>query len=155
MNAFTALRLGACAAVLLPGLALAQPALAPAPAQPAAPALSHAAAGAIDQRINALRARLGITQAEEASWDAFANTMRDNAADTDKLFAQRTANAGTMTAPDNMHSYAAIARAYADNTEQLSKAFDTLYAGLTDAQKQAADALFREQAAEGQKPAPR
>jgi len=79
--------------------------------------------------------------------------MRDNAASTDRLFAQRTASAGTMTAPDNMHSYAAIARAYADNTEQLSKAFDALYASLTDAQKQAADALFREQAAEGQRPA--
>jgi hypothetical protein len=79
--------------------------------------------------------------------------MRDNAADTDRLFAQRTASAGTMTAPDNMHSYVAVARAYADDTERLSQAFDTLYAGLSDPQKLAADALFREQAAEGQRPA--
>jgi protein CpxP len=155
MSTLATLRLGACAALLLPTLALAQPAPTPAPVatEQAAPALSQAAAAAVNQRINALKVRLGITPAEEASWDAFAKTMRDNAADTHQLFAQRTADAGTMTAVMNMRSYAAITRAYADNTERLSTAFDTLYASLTDAQKQAADAMFREQAAEGQKPA--
>jgi hypothetical protein len=40
-----------------------------------------------------------------------------------------------------MHSYAQIARAYADNTERLATAFDSLYAILTDRQKQAADTV--------------
>jgi len=31
-----------------------------------------------------------------------------------------------MSAVDNMHSYAQIARAYADNTERLATAFDSL-----------------------------
>jgi hypothetical protein len=156
MNTLSTLRLGACAALLLPALAFAQPAPTPAPAaaaQPAAPALGQATRAAVDQRIDSLKTRLGITPAEEAAWDTFADTMRDNAAETDQLFATRSASAGTMTAVENMHSYAAIARAYADNTERLSNAFDTLYADLTPAQKQAADALFREQAAEGQRPA--
>jgi len=79
--------------------------------------------------------------------------MRDNTARTDALFAQRAGGAATMTAVENMHSYADIARAYADNTARLSVAFDSLYAGLSDAQKRAADALFREQATEAQRPA--
>jgi hypothetical protein len=57
-----------------------------------------------------------------------------------------------MSAVDNMHSYAQIARAYADNTERLSTAFDSLYASLTDVQKQAADTLFRQQATAASQP---
>ncbi len=79
-------------------------------------------------------------------WSAFAQAMRDNAASTDALFAQRAGSVATMSAVDNMHSYARIARAYADNTERLAVAFDSLYAGLSDLQKQAADLLFRQQA---------
>jgi len=51
-----------------------------------------------------------------------------------------------------MHSYAQIARAYADNTERLATAFDSLYASLTVTQKQAADTLFREQASAAAQP---
>ncbi len=153
----TTFRAGALAALLLPAVALAQPAApAPQPAPVAAqPALSPAAKAAIDQRIGELKTRLAITPAQEPAWTVFAQTMRDNTAETDALYSQRTGNAASMTAPENMHSYAQIARAYADNTERLAAAFDTLYAGLTDAQKRAADTLFREQAAEAQKPAPR
>jgi len=161
MTSFASFRLAALAALLLPGLAAAQtapsqlPPLAPAAAQPAAPALSPAAKAALEQRIAALKARLSITPAEEPAWDGFADTMRANTADTDALFSQRAGTARTMTAPENMHAYAQIARAYADNTERLSAAFDTLYAGLTDAQKRAADTLFREQAAQVETAAPR
>jgi hypothetical protein len=38
-----------------------------------------------------------------------------------------------------------VARAYADNTERLATAFDSLYASLSDTQKEAADMLFRQQ----------
>ena len=85
-------------------------------------------------------------------WTAFAQAMRDNAASTDALFAQRAHAVTSMTAVDNMHSYAQIARAYADNTERLATAFDSLYASLTDTQKQAADTLFREQASAAAQP---
>ena len=88
-------------------------------------------------------------------WSAFAQAMRDNAAATDALFAQRAGDVSEMNALDNMHSYAQIARAYADNTERLATAFDSLYASLSDDQKQAADTMFRHQAIAAAKPQPR
>ena len=85
-------------------------------------------------------------------WSAFAQAMRDNAASTDALFTQRAGAVAAMSATDNMHSYAQIARAYADNTERLATAFDSLYASLSETQKQAADTLFRQQATAAAQP---
>ena len=84
----------------------------------------------MDQRIKTLQSQLGITEAQMPLWSAFTQAMRDNAAATDALFAQRADAVATMSATDNMHSYAQIARAYADNTERLATAFDSLYASL-------------------------
>jgi hypothetical protein len=143
-------RWAALAALLVPCVGLAQsapPAASPAAAQTAAPQPSSATQAAVEERIHALQKQLGITEAQMPLWDAFAQAMRDNAASTDALFAQRVGSVATMSAVDNMHSYAQIARAYADNTQHLAAAFDSLYASLTDTQKQAADTLFRQQAA--------
>ena len=117
-----------------------------------APALSSATQAAVDQRIRTLQSQLGITEAQMPLWSAFAQAMRENAAATDALFTQRAGAVATMNAPDNMHSYAQIARAYADNTERLATAFDGLYASLSDTQKQAADTLFRQQATAAAQP---
>jgi periplasmic protein CpxP/Spy len=151
----------ALAALLVPSVGLAQsaptaqlpptataapPAASPAAAQPAPPAPSAATQTAVDQRIRALQSQLGITEAQMPLWTAFAQAMRDNAASTDALFTQRASAVASMSAVDNMHSYAQIARAYADNTEHLAAAFDSLYASLTETQRQAADTLFRQQA---------
>ena len=139
----------ALAALLTPSIGFAQSA---APTPPiAAPASSSSAPSAatqaaVDQRVRTLQSQLGITEAQMPLWTAFAQAMRDNAAATDALFTQRAGAVATMNAPDNMHSYAQIARAYADNTERLATAFDSLYASLSDTQKQAADTLFRQQA---------
>src|SRR5271157_833914 len=157
----------ALAALLVPSIGLAQsaptaqlpPTAAPAPpaassaaAQPASPAPSAATQAAVDQRIRTLQSQLGITEAQMPLWSGFAQTMRDNAAATDALFSQRAGTVATMNAPDNMHSYAQIARAYADNTERLATAFDSLYASLSDTQKQAADTMFRQQATAAAQP---
>ncbi|MCQ8277894.1 Spy/CpxP family protein refolding chaperone [Acetobacteraceae bacterium KSS8] len=101
---------------------------------------------ATDQRIAALQSALGITAAQMPVWTAFTQAMRDNAAATDALFRDRAASAATMSAADNMRSYAAVARAYADDTQKLSDSFQTLYGTLSPQQKQTADTLFREQA---------
>ena len=122
----------------------------PATAQPTTPAPSATTQTAVDQRIRALQSQLGITEAQTPLWNAFAQAMRDNAASTDAL--QRANAVASMSAVDNMHSYAQIARAYADNTERLATAFDSLYASLTDTQKQAADTLFRQQATAASQP---
>ncbi len=147
------------AALLVPSVGFAQSA-APTPpiAAPAAAPSSSASApsaatqAAVDQRIRTLQSQLGITEAQMPLWTAFAQAMRDNAAATDALFTQRAGAVATMNAPDNMHSYAQIARAYADNTERLATAFDSLYASLSDTQKQAADTLFRQQATAAAQP---
>ena len=154
----------ALAGLLAPSIGLAQsaaplpptpPAATAAPAaaaQPSAPAPSVATQAAVDQRIKTLQSQLGITEAQMPLWSAFTQAMRDNAAATDALFAQRAGAVATMTAPDNMRSYAQIARAYADNTERLATAFDSLYASLSDTQKQAADTLFRQEATANAQP---
>jgi cytochrome c551/c552 len=101
---------------------------------------------AADQRIQALRTQLHITDAQVPQWNAFAQAMRDNATSTDALFRQRATSAATMSALDNMKSYAQVARAYADNTEALATAFEALYGVLADQQKQTIDTLFRQEA---------
>ena len=156
----TLIRSVSLAALLVPSTGLAQSptpaaplppsgvptAAAPATAPPASsPAPSAATQAAVDQRVRTLQSQLGITEAQMPLWSAFAQAMRDNAAATDALFTQRAGAVATMNAPDNMHSYAQIARAYADNTERLATAFDSLYASLSDTQKEAADTLFRQQ----------
>ena len=154
----------ALAVLLAPSVGLAQsaaplpPTAAPTSPAPTAtpptgsPAPSVATQAAVDQRIRALQSQLGITEAQMPLWSAFTQAMRDNAAATDALFAQRAGAVATMTAPDNMRSYAQIARSYADNTERLATAFDSLYASLSDTQKQAADTLFRQQATAAAQP---
>ena len=123
------------------------PALPPATqAAPAAPQSQVQAAA--EQRINGLQTQLAITAAQAPQWTAFAQVMRENAQATDTLFRQRAAGAQSMNATANMQSYAQISRAYADGTERLSAAFQSLYAILSDPQKQAADTLFRQQAAQ-------
>ena len=154
----------ALAVLLAPSVGLAQsaaplpPTAAPTSAAPTAtpptgsPAPSVATQAAVDQRIRALQSQLGITEAQMPLWSAFTQAMRDNAAATDALFTQRAGAVATMSAPDNMHSYAQVARSYADNTERLATAFDSLYASLSDTQKQAADTLFRQQATAAAQP---
>jgi periplasmic protein CpxP/Spy len=157
----------ALAALLVPSIGLAQsaptaplpptatatpPGSPPPAAQPATPAPSAATQAAVDQRIRTLQSQLGITEPQMPLWNAFAQAMRNNAASTDALFTQRANAVASMSAVDNMHSYAQIARAYADNTERVATAFDSLYASLTDTQKQAADTLFREQASAAAQP---
>jgi protein CpxP len=154
----------ALAVLLAPSVGLAQsaaplpPTAAPTSPAPTAtpptgsPAPSVATQAAVDQRIRALQSQLGITEAQMPLWSAFTQAMRDNAAATDALFTQRAGAVATMSAPDNMHSYAQIARSYADNTERLATAFDSLYASLSDTQKQAADTLFRQQATAAAQP---
>lgn len=115
-------------------------------AAPAAASADNGERAAADQRIATLQASLRITAAQMPEWQVFTQAMRDNAAATDVLFRDRAAGAARMNAADNMRSYAAVARSYADNTQKLSDAFQTLYGTLDAAQKQTADTLFRQQA---------
>ncbi len=137
----------AVAALLAPMPLAAQsvppPPPASAPSAPHAPASPQAAA---EQRIEALRTQLHITPAQQPQWNAFAQTMRDNATKTDALFRQRASTAAQMNALQNMQSYAQVAQAYADQTAALEKAFEALYGMLSEQQKQTVDTIFRQDA---------
>jgi len=138
----------AAALLLVPTVSIAQWApQAPPSAATATPAQPPSPEAAADARLSALQSQLHITDAQMPAWNAFAQVMRQNASGTDSLFRQRAQSVSGMSALDNMKSYAQIARAYADNTEALATAFEALYAGLSDQQKQTIDGMFRQDAA--------
>jgi protein CpxP len=129
-------------------------AVTPAPAlQPAVGAQAQSQMqAATEQRISGMQGQLAITPDQMPQWNAFAQVMRENAQSTDTLFRQRAAGVQSMNASANRLSYAQISRAYADGTEKLAAAFQAFYGVLSDQQKQAADTMFRQQAAQGAQP---
>jgi protein CpxP len=103
----------------------------------------------VEQRIDELHAELKITDQQSQQWDAFAQTMRDNAKSADQAFHDRAQKLPSMSADDSMKSYAALAQLHAENMQKLSTAFSALYAALSDDQKQTADVLYRNEHGHG------
>ena len=60
-----------------------------------------------------------------------------------KITQARSEHAKTMTAVDDLKSYAEITDAHADGIKKFTPVFATLYAEMPDAQKKEADTLFR------------
>jgi len=139
-----------CAVALLWAALLLPPAAGPALAQ-SAPTPPATTQSVVEQRIQTLKTQLAITPQQEPAWDAFAQKMRDNAAATDRLAQQRSSAIASLNAVDNMRSYAHIAHEYATNADRLTAAFESLYATLSPAQKQTADALLRQQSQPAQR----
>ena len=97
----------------------------------------------VETRIKDMHAKLKITQAQEVQWANVAQVMRDNEKAVEPLIKARKENAKTMTAVDDLKSYGEITDAHADGIKKFTPVFATLYAGMSDNQKQEADALFR------------
>jgi protein CpxP len=97
----------------------------------------------VEQRISEMHAQLKITDQQSQQWDAYAQTMRDNAHSTDQAFRDRAQKLPSMNADDAMKSYAALAQLHADNMQKLATAFSALYGTLSDDQKKITDKLFR------------
>ncbi len=141
-------------AVMVLAGALAAPALlSPAVAQtapPAAAAIAPAdangrrAMGRVEQHITDLHKRMGITPAQQAQWNVFADIMRQNARRMEASYTDRQARAGSMTAVDDLKAYASMERARADDVERLIPAFDSLYQSMSTEQRAAADKTFHE-----------
>jgi protein CpxP len=123
----------------------------PAPTQAAPPAAPGAnnptMEDRVGKRITQLHAALKITADEEAQWKTFADVMLDNARKMDGDYKDRAAKFATLSAVDNMQSYAQIAEEHADDVKRLVAAFQPLYAAMPDAQKKIADQVFRNAAA--------
>jgi Tfp pilus assembly protein FimT len=97
----------------------------------------------IESRIQRLHSELRITPDQEAQWSQVTEVMRQNEKSSGALAKARADNAAGMTALDDLKSYEEITRAHADGIKEFTSAFAPLYAGMSDAQKVAADELFR------------
>jgi len=104
-------------------------------------------ADVVEQKIAELHSQLNITDQQSKQWDAFTQTMRDNATKTDGAFRDRASKLSSMNADDAMKSYAALTQQHAENMQKLSSAFSDLYAVLSPEQKQVADAMYRNEQA--------
>jgi Spy/CpxP family protein refolding chaperone len=132
------LRITVLAASLLFGTA----ALAQTPAVTATGAAATAQGNTrIEQHIKELHTQLKITAAEEPQWDVVAQTMRDNATQIDQLISKRE-DRDTMTALDDLDSYAQITQANSDGVKKLAAVFAPLYNAMPDDQKRNADKVF-------------
>jgi hypothetical protein len=143
------------------GLLLAQAATAPsttspAPTTSAQPARHHHRMSArrhgmgppdpvkdVEARISEMRKRLSITPDQEPQFKAYADVLRSNAQAMHDLFQER-AQAGGENALDRLHWYAKLTSAHADAVNKLVPPFEALYQSLSDKQKKAADAEFRQ-----------
>jgi len=97
----------------------------------------------VEARIKELHSKLKITQAQEDLWHNVTQVMRDNAQTLDALARARSDHARTMSAVDDLKSYGDIAEAHAEGLKKFIPVFGTLYASMSDAQKQNADTIFR------------
>jgi len=106
-------------------------------------AVQSPGADRVEVRIHDMHAKLAITAEQEEQWKQVAQVMRDNELALQPLINDRKANANTMTAMDDLKSYAAITDAHLEGINKFTTAFAVLYDGMSEAQKKDADALFR------------
>jgi len=134
------------AALVAGGLAMTAP----------SPALAAGGEDALDAKITDLHQKLQITADQEKSWKAVTDVMRKNSEESAQQVKKFRKDEEAMTAVADLNAYADITEAHAKHIRKLAKAFEALYAGMTDDQKKAADAVFREhkqKAAAAQSPA--
>jgi periplasmic protein CpxP/Spy len=81
----------------------------------------------VEQQINTMHSQLNITDAQSKQWDAYAQTMRDNAQKTSEALRDRGQKMASMNADDIMKSYAELAQMHADQMQKLSSAWSDLY----------------------------
>jgi hypothetical protein len=115
-------------------------------AAPAKPAVRQSQESTVEQRIADLHAKLKITPAEQVQWESFAQAMRDNAVAIDQAFQSRVKALPTMTAAENVKSYAELSAEHAKDMQRLVPVFQALYDSMSDSQKHAADQVFRNDA---------
>jgi glutamine synthetase adenylyltransferase len=97
----------------------------------------------VEQRITKLHAELKITPDQEAKWNPVAQAMRDNAANMEKLIAEKRKQAPqNMSAVDDLKTYQEFAQAHVDGLKNLTSAFSSLYDSMSDQQKKNADQVF-------------
>ncbi|HJT21942.1 MAG TPA: Spy/CpxP family protein refolding chaperone [Nitrospira sp.] len=105
----------------------------------------------VEAHINKLHAELRITPAQEDLWKMVVQVMRENENTMDALHRSRAQHAATMTAVDDVRSYAAIADAHADGLKKFVSVFEALYNSMSDEQKKNADSVLSPDSAKSTK----
>jgi len=95
----------------------------------------------VEANIAGLRRKLQITPAQEAQFNAVANVMRANARAEATVPHQPPANASAV---DDLRAEIQYDEIELAGMKRLLPALDALYASLSPAQRQAADAAFRQ-----------
>jgi hypothetical protein len=122
----------------------AEPPAAPVPTAPRPrPAAKATRTDRVEARITMLHAKLAITPAQEPAWQTLTQVMRANEQTMEALTKARADHAQTLTAVDDLKSYAEITTAHAEGLKKFIPVFETLYGSMSDAQKAQADTLFR------------
>jgi hypothetical protein len=114
------------------------------PSAPAPAARGRHSDAAVEARLKRLHDQLKITAAQEDQWKNLAQVIRDNEQQISTLLQQRRQKAKSMTAVDNLQSYAEITQAHAEGMAKLVPAFEQLYDQMPDAQKKVADNVFNQ-----------
>jgi periplasmic protein CpxP/Spy len=110
---------------------------------PSAASPTNAAGQGVEQRITQLHAELKITPDQESKWNSVAQAMRDNAANMEKLVAEkRQQGPQNMSAVDDLKTYQEFTQAHLDGLKNLTSAFSSLYDSMSDQQKKNADEVF-------------
>jgi hypothetical protein len=102
------------------------------------------AATGVDGLIAHLHEELKITPSQETRFQKLADVMRENAETMGSLAKSRADSAKTMTAMDDLQSYAEISEAHAEGSKKMIAAFQPLYDSMSDDQKTIADREFRD-----------
>jgi len=97
----------------------------------------------VEERIANLHGELKITADQETLWAGVATAMRENAANMQKLVAEKRAEHGeNLTALNDLLVYEKFAQAHVDGLKNLIAAFTKLYQALPEDQKKQADKVF-------------
>jgi hypothetical protein len=130
-----------CAALIVG----AAPMAAAATALKQAPATASKAASVdpVEARITDLHAKLKITPAQEELWNNVVQVMRENGKAMEPLRKARSEKVATMTAVEDVTTYAEIADVHAAGIKKFVPVFSALYDSMSDAQKKNADVIFR------------
>ena len=113
------------------------------PAKSATAAKAEAKNAGVEQQITQLHAELKISQDQESKWNSVAQAMRDNAANLQKLIAEKQQQGATnMNAVDDLETNQQFVQAHLDGLKSFTSAFKSLYDSMSDQQKKNADEVF-------------
>lgn len=111
--------------------------------RPEAP-LSPEAHKMLEDRISALHAKLGITQAQEPAWQKVEHAMRINEESMRAMIQEKRARKDELNAVESMEKAQNFAQEHADNLANVIAPFRDLYNAMTEEQRKNADAVFKE-----------